>query len=422
MKILHLAYSLSEQSAAFRLAEEQALGLGHEVQFLLARKSSSQFIERKRIYPILSSLLGLAAHLLDHLAAKLLVKKGEIFSIGIGLPFKNWIFEKLILKTEPDVLHVHWGGYGFFPAELLYRLSNQHKIRVVVTTHDYHFFTGGCHIPMNCPQHQNSCTNCPLASGYLGRKWISNQRNISNGLMRDASVTFITPSRYTHDFIRHSFKNLKIQIVPNTAGRAFAGTVDSVNANLALYNKYRGNNKDVATILMVGVKSSSRENKGSDVLKQLAHVMEQQHILFNLITVGEFLKIDLTGSHLHYDNCSVKEMKMLYAVADLCIVPSRFETFSQVTLESIQSATPVVAFDLTGPADIIQEGKSGFLVNSFDIDTYCLTVLNNIHYKFNHQNELRDLALSTAETFSPKRVADLHDKVYCNFPNKPTFS
>ena len=80
-------------------------------------------------------------------------------------------------------------------------------------------------------------------------------------------------------------------------------------------------------------------------------------------------------THLHFNSRSVDQMKQLYTIADLCVVPSRYETFSQVTLESIQLGTPVVAFDLTGPKDIIIDGLSGFLVPCFNIDQFFKIVI-----------------------------------------------
>jgi hypothetical protein len=68
MKILHIAYSLSEQSAAFRLAEEQSVNQGDQIYFLLARKSTSSFVESRRIFPFLTSFISFTAHLIDYIA------------------------------------------------------------------------------------------------------------------------------------------------------------------------------------------------------------------------------------------------------------------------------------------------------------------------------------------------------------------
>jgi hypothetical protein len=51
MRILHIAYNINEQSAAYRLAEEQALQKSNQIYFLLAHKSRSSFIETRRLFP-----------------------------------------------------------------------------------------------------------------------------------------------------------------------------------------------------------------------------------------------------------------------------------------------------------------------------------------------------------------------------------
>ena len=61
---------------------------------------------------------------------------------------------------------------------------------------------------------------------------------------------------------------------------------------------------------------------------------------------------------------SDEQMAVYMATADLMIFPSLSETFGNVVLESLASGTPVAAFDVTGPADIIQNGKTGRLVRT----------------------------------------------------------
>lgn len=115
MKILHISYSLSEQSAAYRLAHAQEVHQGYQVSFLLGRKSSSKFINSKRIAPFISGLMGIGAHAINYIASFMFLKTDEVFSLGIGLPLKNFLFEKIIINAKPDVVHVHWGGVWIFP-------------------------------------------------------------------------------------------------------------------------------------------------------------------------------------------------------------------------------------------------------------------------------------------------------------------
>ena len=50
-----------------------------------------------------------------------------------------------------------------------------------------------------------------------------------------------------------------------------------------------------------------------------------------------------------------------YSDADVLVFPSRTDTFGLVLLEALACGTPVAAFPVTGPVDIVQEGQSGAL-------------------------------------------------------------
>ncbi|HPJ36091.1 MAG TPA: glycosyltransferase [Spirochaetota bacterium] len=54
----------------------------------------------------------------------------------------------------------------------------------------------------------------------------------------------------------------------------------------------------------------------------------------------------------------------IYSAADLLILPSRFDTFGNVIVEAFSCGTPVVSYNTKGPRDIIENDKSGYLVNT----------------------------------------------------------
>ena len=54
----------------------------------------------------------------------------------------------------------------------------------------------------------------------------------------------------------------------------------------------------------------------------------------------------------------------LYNVADVCVLPSRFDTFCRAVLEAQRCGLPVVAYGTMGPKDLIRDGQSGFLVDT----------------------------------------------------------
>ncbi len=59
-----------------------------------------------------------------------------------------------------------------------------------------------------------------------------------------------------------------------------------------------------------------------------------------------------------------------YRAADVCLVPSRSESFGLVALESTACGTPVVAAAVGGLRTLVEHGRTGFLVESRDPAEY----------------------------------------------------
>lgn len=61
-------------------------------------------------------------------------------------------------------------------------------------------------------------------------------------------------------------------------------------------------------------------------------------------------------------------LKYYYNAADLCVVPSYYESFGMVALEALACGTPVVAADVGALSEIIEEGKTGYVVPVGDLE------------------------------------------------------
>lgn len=63
-------------------------------------------------------------------------------------------------------------------------------------------------------------------------------------------------------------------------------------------------------------------------------------------------------------------LPFFYSAADLCVVPSYYESFGLVVLESLACGTPVVATKVGGAESVIRHGETGYVV--IDNDPYRL--------------------------------------------------
>ena len=87
------------------------------------------------------------------------------------------------------------------------------------------------------------------------------------------------------------------------------------------------------------------------------------------------------------------DLAKLYSAADIVIVPSRQESFSQVSLEAISCGTPVVAFDYSGPRDIIKHKVNGYLAKPYDPKD----LVNGIEWIFDSLSKSNQLCLKARE-------------------------
>ncbi len=95
-----------------------------------------------------------------------------------------------------------------------------------------------------------------------------------------------------------------------------------------------------------------------------------------------------------------QRLAALYLGLDLFVFPSRFDTFGNVILEALVHGMPAVAYNCKGPKDIIEDGRSGYLVDS--IEEMSGRIVS--HLRGGGQQGMRRQAMARAAAFQAEPI------------------
>jgi D-inositol-3-phosphate glycosyltransferase len=175
----------------------------------------------------------------------------------------------------------------------------------------------------------------------------------------------------------------RIRIVPPGVDHAFFGPGHRPQARRAL-----GLPRDGRLLLFVG---RIQPLKCADVaVETLAELRDGGGADYRLVVVGgpsgphgeKALQglsdvADARGvrDHVHFIAPQPHELlSSYYRAADVCVVPSRSESFGLVALEAAACGTPVVASAVGGLTTLVDHGRTGFLVEDPDPAAYAAAV------------------------------------------------
>jgi D-inositol-3-phosphate glycosyltransferase len=103
-----------------------------------------------------------------------------------------------------------------------------------------------------------------------------------------------------------------------------------------------------------------------------------------------------------------------YALADVCVVPSRTETFGLVALEAQALGTPVVASAVGGLTEIVDDGQTGILVAGREPQDYAAAIaslLDDSPLRLRMGDAARLRAASFTWTRAVERLAAIYRRV-----------
>jgi glycosyltransferase involved in cell wall biosynthesis len=141
---------------------------------------------------------------------------------------------------------------------------------------------------------------------------------------------------------------------------------------------------------LVATLGNIRRVKGHDVFIRAAASVVKEFPNVSFTVAGEILEADYfkelqdlvrdLGLTDHFTFVSgVSNIREYLSAAEIFVLPSRSEGFSNAIIEAMAASLPVVATDVGGNAEAVQNGVSGYIVPSEDVAALSGAILRLLH-------------------------------------------
>ena len=349
-----------------------------------------------RLFSLDKTVVSLAKTQAQRAKSKLIAQLGglplHLYSNRKRWPFSTG-FEGINFTRHPeykkaDLVHLHWIN-GLVAMRTLRKV----KKPIVWTLRDMWPMTGGCHYAVadDCHRYITGCGRCPQLDSSC--EW-----DLSRLIVKNKCASFqkgmhiVGISRWLSDCARSSkvFNGFSVETISNNIDTQRFYPEDPLIARKVL-----GLPVD-KKIVLIGSQSIDDFYKGFDLLVNAINLLNREDVHFVSFGRG-FLSNSkmIERSHTSLGFLSdIISLRLVYSAADVFVAPSRMEAFGKTLAEAMACGTPVVCFDATGPADVVEHKVTGYKAKPFDVADLC----EGIHWVLSSgSDEYRVLCLKARE-------------------------
>lgn len=325
--------------------------------------------------------------------------------------YSRWYIRSFIQKHQIDVVHLHNPHDNFLGIRDIAELAK--LCPVVWTLHDFWAMTGHCTYPHGCEDRwKTGCSSCGRLDNYpairtdaAGRLFREKQ-----SAFREHPITFTVPSRWMkRQFDASHLKGLDCQCVYNSLDTKAWIPLDRDKVR----RKYQIEEKEK----VIGFIAADPEKKlkGMEYLLGALEKLEHPKEYLLLIAGKESPAIEaLNGRfrirHLGYLHTR-SALNEFYAMADLLVNPSVYETFGLTNIEAMACGTPAAAFPVCTMPELIDE-SCGFLAEGVGAEELAKV----IRLAFSDPEELKKRGVRSRERaerlFSEEEMLDRFEEIY----------
>ena len=289
---------------------------------------------------------------------------------------------------EADIIHLHWINQGLVSLSCLKKMIKDGK-KIVWTLHDEWPYLGICHYRGDCQE--TECKNCPLLPGSIAHKHYLRKQE----LYKEGNITFVGCSQWITDRAKQAMPKAKVMHINNCVPHDIFRGIDQQEAR-----KKMGLPLD-KKILLFCSQNLNDERKGysylQHALKLLNTPLEEQGGGLTTVCIGK------GGRYIS----SPEEMAMMYAAADVFIIPSLQDNLPNTIAEAMSCGTPCVGFNVGGIPEMIDHQQNGYVAKYKDVTD----LTEGIQYVLTH--DMREAALhKAASAYGETHVAQKYINVY----------
>ena len=325
-------------------------------------------------------------------------------SISI-LPSK-WV--KLINKSDADFVHLHWVQREMLSIHDIGII----KKPIIWTLHDMWPFCGAEHYTNDNRWRQGyNINNRPnYETGFDLNRWTWQRKKFN----WKNPIHIVTPSKWLAKCVSESqlMSSWPVNVIANPIDTNYWKPLDKTLArkefNLPI---------DVNLLLFGAIGGTKDPRKGFDLLiKSLKYLKNDlsfkklELVILGQKTTSLPFAIDFPIHFIGHTN-DKKILRSLYNAVDALVIPSRQDNLPNTGLEANACATPVIAFNTGGLADIVEHRHTGYLAEPYvimDLANGISWVLRNI--------DIAKLSINTRkraiEKFSESLIAKKYLAIY----------
>jgi len=153
------------------------------------------------------------------------------------------------------------------------------------------------------------------------------------------------------------------------------------------------------------------EQKGIPDLINVWRIVNQRYPDWQLDIFGNG-KMDSKPEMKLFVHTPTSNIMEEYINSSMLLMTSIFEPFGLVLPEAMSCGIPVVAFDCPyGPADIITDGKDGYVIRSRDVETYAHLVCRLIESR-QLRLQMGSAAVQSVQRYSAERIMPLWKELF----------